>query len=59
MKLPLNSVTLKLSKKYLPVHKSYRCGETCQPSWMVIKIVVLTKIVIYHVRLFVEVIDSP
>ena len=59
MKLPLNSVALKLSQKYLPVYKSYRRGEMCQPSWMVIYLVALTKIGIYHVRLFVEVIDSP
>ena len=59
MKLQLNSVALTLSQKYLPIHKSYRCSETCQLSWMVINLVALTKIGIYHVRSLVEVIDRP
>ena len=58
MKLPLNSVALKLSQKYLLVHKSYMCGKTGQPSWMVSSFFSLTKIGIYHVRSLVEVIDS-
>ena len=59
MKLPLNSVALKISQKYLPVNKSYRSGEMDKPSLMVINLVSLKKIGIYHVRSLVEVIDSP
>ena len=58
MKLPLHLVSLKISQEYLPVHESYRRGETGQPSWMVSSFVSLTKIGIYHVRSLVEVIDS-